>query len=89
MPVELTHLIEAAQKATPGPWFCDNGNFDVFDAGGSSVARHAISVGADPQPENNARYIAAAHPQFILLMAAEIKDLRRKLKKAESNERKN
>lgn len=75
----IAKLESAAASATPGPWV--QGDYGVVESlpnnrTGSMACDHiATFVQGDGIPDN-AAYIAAAHPSLILLMVAEIKNLR-------------
>jgi hypothetical protein len=79
---ELERLKELAENATPGPWCVDDPNTSLFaqkDADGiynylgtsdpSSFARSELSR---KQIEANCAFIAAANPQRVLALIAEI-----------------
>lgn len=81
--MDLAKLKELAQKATPGPWGCGDGYYiftppdaSVGDEQGAFVANCCNDYYGVEWSCNNSRYIAAAHPQTVLELIAEVERLR-------------
>lgn len=67
---KLAELKSLAQAATPGPWAVDDQDF-VADANGNDIAETLYG-----NYGNTAAYIAAASPDVVLELIAEIEDKR-------------
>lgn len=65
---KLNELKELAEKATPGPWIYDeeDGTIEPLETVGLR------SIIAEPTYSNDAAFIAAANPQTVLELIAEI-----------------
>lgn len=79
-PVDIAELVRLARAATPGPWK----NTTSYPAGEFIVHSTTAMVGDTHQRqritpcmiEANAAYIAAAHPQAILRLCEEMREMR-------------
>lgn len=82
---DLTKLKELAERATPGPWVSTESAESeherwvmTSDQQWSICATHSGAQGADCA-QDNADFIAAANPQAILGLIAEVDRLRERL----------
>jgi hypothetical protein len=84
-PTQHDDLKAAAERATPGPWYCETGDdshwFALVNEAERDLTIHykycaGRSSAVRDQIYANAAYIAAANPARILAMIAEIDTLR-------------
>lgn len=74
---DLTYLTELAKRATPGPWFVsDQKRVGYTVAKIASAAAVKSDVPDNGDPFADADFIAAANPQAILWLIAEVERLR-------------
>ena len=80
-PERLAELDALAEKATPGPWHAGRVFANSVDAGNAKVGRDTSSkiictpaqVGGFDSPIDNAAYIAAASPDVVRALVAELR----------------
>lgn len=75
---ELHTLKALAEAATPGPWEAGNdiGEGEVYGVDGYAVVGAAAQAWTRREVDANARFIAAANPQTVLALVAEVERLR-------------
>lgn len=71
----IDKLEELAGKATQGEWIVSNSNFLIGDANNLLIANSLCETRGQDQSRANARFIAAANPQTIREMIAELRRL--------------
>ncbi|EPU2858167.1 ead/Ea22-like family protein [Escherichia coli] len=90
--IDKRALREAAEKATPGPWYvhdkpCEDGNYGIDTSDKEFLAEAVVWWGFSRQSiwrEEDAKHIAAANPATVLALLDELEAAEKRI--AELNE---
>lgn len=85
--IDKQALREAAEKATPGPWYvhdkpCEDGNYGIDTSDKEFIAEAVVWWGFSRQSiwrEEDAKHIAAANPATVLALLDELEAKERRI----------
>ncbi|MDV5847443.1 ead/Ea22-like family protein [Enterobacter hormaechei] len=92
--IDKCALREAAEKATPGPWYvhdkpCEDGNYGIDTSDKEFLAEAVVWWGFARQSiwrEEDAKHIAAANPSTVLALLDELEAAGKRIAELEARE---